>query len=328
MPYNMLNYWLNDWLNENCNLEIQNILSQIIISGKVISNRIKNSPFTQFINNYADNISNVSNITNFHGEEVKTLDVIANNEFIKNLSKSKYVASMISEEEYSVLENDNNNTNNSVNKYYVTFDPLDGSSNIDANVNIGSIFGIYKLNSQTDYLQPGKNIVCSGYILYGSSTFIIISMNNSVNGFCLNEQIGEFILTHQNMKIPIEKNIYSVNEGNYNFWDDKMKNFTLHLKTLDKPYSLRYIGSMVADIHRTLLYGGLFMYPRSSKAKNGKLRYLYEVAPMAHIIINAGGLAFIDNVNALDYVPKSIHETVPIFIGSKKCIELAQNYLF
>jgi fructose-1,6-bisphosphatase I len=295
------------------------ILNHIIAAGKFISGKIRRAVIECLC-------STTSNI-NYHGEEVKTLDMLSNEEFISNLKKSKYVVAMVSEEESCVIK-----TNNENGKYYVTFDPLDGSSNIDANINIGSIFGIY-LNDNENYLRPGKEMICAGYILYGSATMLVLSMKNCVNGFCLDDNMGTFILSHPNIKIPTNTNIYSINEGNCETWKKSIVDLIIYIKSTDetnnkKPYSLRYIGSMVADVHRTLLYGGLFMYPAGNNATSGKLRYLYEVAPMAHIIKNAGGKSLIDgNIDALDYVPSSIHQRVPIFMGSVQNMELVSTFL-
>ena len=294
---------------------LNKIYRQIAFSCKVISNRIKRAGL--------ENLYGSTTITNFHGEEVKNLDVLANNTFITSLSKIKDVGALVSEEDYDAM------IINPDGKYIVTFDPLDGSSNIDANVNIGSIFGVFEKKgdgkmTKQDCLQPGRNLITAGYCLYGSSTILIVVYNGQVNGFTLDENYGEFVLTHHQMTIPKFKPIYSVNEGNRDSWDPKVREFVDSLKSTDggkKPYSLRYIGSMVADIHRTLLYGGIFMYPASKDAPNGKLRYLYEVAPMSLIIETAGGKAICGNIAALDIVPDTVHQRVPVFMGSYDCIK-------
>lgn len=314
-----------DWLIENSDDTLSDVLRRIVVSGKTISSKVKRASI--------EHLCGSTSITNSHGEEVKTLDVLSNNQFITNLKKSKFVSAMISEEDLSVIK-----TNNEQGKYIVAFDPLDGSSNIDVNVNVGSIFGIYLAKSkapfvvESDYLRPGKDMIAAGYILYGSSTILVLSVGNQVDGFCLDDSIGEFILTHPNIKIPKDKNIYSVNEGNLNMWKPELIEMIKYIKSTDeknnkKPYSQRYIGSMVADIHRTLIYGGLFMYPASSNAPNGKLRYLYEVAPMSFLIERAGGVASIGNIKALDYVPENIHQRVPVFMGSLKCMDIVNNYV-
>ncbi|KAJ1884473.1 Fructose-1,6-bisphosphatase [Kickxella alabastrina] len=211
-------------------------------------------------------------------------------------------------------------------KYCITFDPLDGSSNIDAGVNVGTIFGIWRLPSGPqatvdEILVPGSEIVAGGYCMYGSSCNMVLTFgNNSVEGFTLDPALGEFILTHPNIRIPPRGKIYSVNEGNSLYWDDATKAYFDSLKFPSpesglKPYSARYIGSMVADVHRTLLYGGVFAYPSDRKSRSGKLRILYESFPMAFIIEQAGGRAITGIERVLDLVPKHIHDRCPIFLG-------------
>jgi fructose-1,6-bisphosphatase I len=308
---------LERWMPNQCDSDLQDVLTKIVDAGKVISEKIRRATleplYSSFLKSLAENEMSNEPLPdiNVHGEVIKTLDRLSNEEFINNLKKSKHVSAMISEEEVSVIK-----TSHMDGKYFVTFDPLDGSSNIDANINIGSIFGIY-MSINENYLQAGKEMICAGYLLYGPATMLIISLNKSVNGFCLDDISETFILTHPNITVPPQTDIYSVNEGNFETWKKPVANLITQFKSTKKPYSLRYIGSMVADVHRTLLYGGLFMYPASHSSPDGKLRYLYEVAPMAHIINNAGGQSLIDgNTHALDYRPLSIHQRVPIFLGS------------
>jgi len=307
---------LEDWLISSTNQELADVLRRIIVAAKGISSKIRRAAI--------DHLCTSTTITNYHGEEVKTLDLLSNDLFITNLKKSKYIAAMISEEDFAVIK-----TDNAEGKYIITFDPLDGSSNIDANVNIGSIFGIYQKDSdeinESSYLRPGKDMIGAGYVLYGSSTMLVLTLGGSVEGFCLDDQIGEFILTHPNMKIREERKIYSVNEGSWDSWDPKLQGLISDIKS--QSYSQRYIGSMVADVHRTLLYGGLFMYPASSKAPNGKLRYLYEVAPMSYIVERAGGKSSVGSFSALEHHPKEIHERTPVFLGSSKNMELVDKYM-
>lgn len=308
-----------DWLNCNTDDGLADVLRRVMISCKTISGSIRMAAI--------DHLVGSTMIVNHQLEEVKTLDVVANNQFIKNLKRSKYVSSMISEEDFAVIK-----TDNEFGKFFVTFDPLDGSSNIDVNVNIGSIFGVY-LTDGDNYLKPGREMVAAGYALYGSSTMLVLSLGKQVDGFCLNESNGEFVLTHPNIRIPTEANIYSVNEGNCETWDESLVEMMRYIKSTDaknkkKPFSLRYIGSMVADVHRTLIYGGLFMYPASNNAQDGKLRYLYEVAPMSFLIETAGGRSIIDSKTlALDYVPKSPHQRTPIFMGSPKSMDYVIQFL-
>lgn len=290
---------------------LNNVLMQISTSCKMISAQIRRAGL--------DNLYGSTTVTNFHGEEVKTLDVVSNQNFIRSLSRLDCVHSLISEEDFQTIKVHDQGL------YTIAFDPLDGSSNIDANVNIGSIFAIWE---KAETLQPGSKMVCGGYCLYGCSTMFVFALNGEVNGFSLDEGFGEFVLTHPNIRIPKNKEIYSVNEGNYSRWDPKLQEFINGLKVGDKPYSARYIGSMVADVHRTLLYGGLFMYPAANNDSNGKLRLLYEVAPMSFIVETAGGKST-DGTgrSALDIIPDSIHQRVPIFLGSSKCIDLVNDKL-
>lgn len=212
-------------------------------------------------------------------------------------------------------------------KYIVCFDPLDGSSNIDCLVSIGSIFGIYKKSTPVgtapsikDALQPGRQLVAAGYALYGSATALVLSVGHGVHGFMLDPAIGEFILTDPNMKVPSRGKIYSINEGYSENWDDAVKEYVKSRKNPPngKPYGARYIGSMVADVHRTLKYGGIFMYPATKDAPAGKLRLLYECNPMSFIMEQAGGTASNGKIPILDIQPTKLHERSPIFLGSNE----------
>lgn len=262
--------------------------------------------------------------TNVQGEVVKKLDVIANEAFITALKRSKKVCVMVSEEnEHPIV------VEASLGKYVAVFDPLDGSSNIDANVSIGTIFGIYHRKTargETDYfpdlLQPGSQLVAAGYTLYGTATMLVLSSGNGVNGFTLDTTAGEFVLTHPNIRVPPKGNIYSVNEGNSAFWYEPVKRYVNGVKNPPKgnPYSLRYVGSMVADVHRTLVYGGIFLYPADKRSKQGKLRLLYEANPMAFLMEQAGGKATTGTARILDVIPQGIHDRCPVFLGSSECI--------
>ena len=221
-------------------------------------------------------------------------------------------------------------------KYAVVCDPIDGSSNLDAGVSVGTIFGVYRLQPNSkgsikDVLRAGKELVAAGYTMYGASSNLVLTTGQGVDGFTLDASLGEFILTHPNLRLPESRSIYSVNEGNSMYWNDSAKKFFESLKYPtdgSKPYSARYIGSMVADVHRTILYGGLFAYPSDKKSKKGKLRLLYECFPMAMIIEQAGGLAVNDKgQRILDLVPQGIHERSGIWLGSKGEIEKALTFL-
>lgn len=256
---------------------------------------------------------------NVQGEDQKKLDIIANDTFKVNIESSDKCCVMVSEEEDLAIVCEGAKSNA---KYAIAFDPLDGSSNIDANVSIGSIFSIYKIEDAANVvktpedagkaiLQPGTDMVAAGYAMYGSATNLVISTGNGVNGFTLDPSLGEFVLTHPDIKIPSRGKIYSVNEGNAKNWDPPTTEYIQSIKFPDEgksSYSLRYIGSMVADVHRTLFYGGIFIYPADKKSPTGKLRLLYEAAPMAFLMTQAGGKATTGQQDILDIVPTEIHQ--------------------
>jgi len=267
------------------------------------------------------NMFGVAGEVNVQGEEVKKLDVLANDLFINMLRSSYSACLLVSEENDNEIEVETERQG----KYIVTFDPLDGSSNIDCLVSIGSIFAIFKKPhdgplAPGDALQSGRQIVAAGYALYGSATMIVLSTGHGVNGFMLDPSIGEFVLTDADMTLKPRGKIYSINEGYEEKWEDAVKEY-VKSKKQGKPYGGRYIGSMVADVHRTLKYGGIFMYPATADAPNGKLRVLYECMPMAFIIEQAGGMASNGKIPILDMTPKKLHERSPIFLGSKDDVE-------
>lgn len=258
---------------------------------------------------------------NIQGEDQKKLDVLSNEIMIKSLQASGQAAVLVSEEDDEAIF-----VQSRKGKYCVVFDPLDGSSNIDAGVNIGTIFGIYMLEPGSqgtikDVLRPGREMVAAGYCMYGSSANMVISTGHDVNGFTLDTAVGEFILTHPNITVPSRGKIYSINEGNSMYYHEPVIKYLESIKFPGegkKPYSARYIGSMVADVHRTLLYGGIFCYPDDKKSKDGKLRLLYEGFPMAFLIEKAGGAAHTGKQRVLDVVPTDIHQRTPVFLGSKE----------
>lgn len=259
---------------------------------------------------------------NVQGEDVKKLDVLSNDLFINMLRSSFTTCLLVSEENETAIEIEEKSRG----KYVVVFDPLDGSSNIDCLVSIGSIFGIYRkvsdgAPSTSDALQPGRQMVAAGYALYGSATMMVLSTGHGVNGFMLDPAIGEFVLTDPNMRIKPRGKIYSLNEGYAEKWDAATKEYVTSRKALPKPYGGRYIGSMVADVHRTLKYGGIFMYPATSDAVKGKLRLLYECNPMSYIIEQAGGKSTNGSCSILDIQPQAIHERSPIFLGSTEDVD-------
>lgn len=271
---------------------------------------------------------------NIHGDLVKKLDVFADEAIYKAMDHGGHLCVMASEENEEVLHIPDDYPKG---KYVLLFDPLDGSSNIDANVSIGTIFSIYRRVSNTgkgtlaDCTQPGYKQIAAGYVVYGSSTMLVYTTGDGVHGFTLDPSIGEFLLSHENLRIPKRGKIYSVNEGNYRYWDDGVKKYIKFLQEEDtstgRPYSGRYIGSMVADIHRTLLYGGIFLYPGDSRHPKGKLRLMYEANPMAFIIEQAGGAASDGNQRILDIVPSALHQKTPLFIGSEEDVGLCKEFL-
>ncbi|CBI18195.3 hypothetical protein VitviT2T_028514 [Vitis vinifera] len=293
------------------------LLSHIVLGCKFVCTAVNKAGLAKLIG--------LAGETNVQGEEQKKLDVLSNEVFIKALVSSGRTCILVSEEdeEATIVEPSKRG------RYCVVFDPLDGSSNIDCGVSIGTIFGIYMVKdggepTLDNVLQPGKNMLAAGYCMYGSSCTLVLSTGTGVNGFTLDPSLGEFILTHPNIKIPKKGKIYSVNEGNTKNWDAPTAKYVEKCKFPkdgSSPKSLRYIGSMVADVHRTLLYGGIFLYPADKKSPNGKLRVLYEVFPMSFLMEQAGGQAFTGKQRALDLVPKNIHERSPIFLGSYDDVE-------
>ncbi|KAI0928905.1 Fructose-1,6-bisphosphatase [Taiwanofungus camphoratus] len=268
------------------------------------------------------NLVGLAGETNVQGEEQKKLDVLSNDIMVNSLRACGKTAVLVSEElEEAVIIEDKYKGS-----YCVVFDPLDGSSNIDAGVNIGTIFGIYRIvpgskGTIKDVLRPGSEMVAAGYTMYGSSANLVLTTGHGVNGYTLDASLGEFILTHPDIKIPPRGKIYSFNEGNSMYFHPPVISYLNSIKfppAGKAPYSARYIGSMVADVHRTLLYGGIFGYPDDKKAKSGKLRLLYEAFPMAFLTEQAGGLATTGTVRILDIVPTSIHQRCPVFLGSRE----------
>jgi len=293
------------------------LFTQISLATKVTANAIRRAALESLLGE--------AGVTNVQGEEVKKLDLVANEAFHNAMIQSGLVGAMASEEDDDIII-----IGDGSGAYTISFDPLDGSSNIDANVSIGSIFGIHLKQSSgpathADVLQPGSKQIAAGYSLYGSSTMLVFTLGEGVNGFTLDNSLGEFVLTHPDITIKPRGAIYSINEGNSIFWDSAVSKYVDYLKK--KPYSMRYIGSMVADVHRTLLYGGIFMYPADKKSPQGKLRYLYEVAPLSFVIEQAGGGSVSGVTRCLDIVPDKIHMRVPCFMGSKDDVaELKRFY--
>lgn len=304
-----------------------NILYDIALAAKIISREVNKAGLIDILGG--------AGTTNVHGEAVKKLDVYAHDVIFKALDHGGHLCVMASEESEEILPIPEGFPHGN---YVLLYDPLDGSSNIDANVSIGTIFSIHrKITEGTrggleDCLQPGSKQVAAGYIVYGSSTMLVYTTGAGVHGFTLDPSIGEFLLSHPNIRIPNpSQRIYSCNEGNYARWSTGQRKLIDHLKGLDgvneKPFSSRYIGSLVADFHRNLLYGGLFMYPGDAKNPRGKLRLLYEAAPLAFIVEQAGGRASDGQRNILDIVPEDLHQRVPLYIGTSEFVDLAESFL-
>jgi fructose-1,6-bisphosphatase I len=272
---------------------------------------------------------------NVQGEVQKALDVITNDIFIETNQRSGYVAGMASEEVDKVIEIAEKHRQNG--QYLLLFDPLDGSSNVNVNISVGTIFSV--LNSAqsvpvlTDFLQPGTAQVCAGYALYGTSTMLVLTVGNGVNGFTLDQESGEFYLTHPNMQIATETQEFAINMSNYRFWQAPVQRYIdecLQGEEGDrnKDFNMRWVASMVAEVHRILIRGGVFMYPIDTKleAQGGKLRLLYEASPMSFIVEQAGGAATTGTMRILDLVPSNLHQRVPVMMGSKREIERIVAY--
>jgi fructose-1,6-bisphosphatase I len=275
-----------------------------------------------------------TNQTNSSGDIQKKLDVFADETIFKAMDHGGHICVMASEENEDILHIPDEYV---AGKYVLLYDPLDGSSNIDANITIGSIFSIFKRVTTSgngtlqDCLQPGYKQVAAGYIIYGSSTIFVYSTGHGVHGFTLDPSVGEFLLSNENIRIPKKGKIYSMNEGNFGNWDPGMQRYIQYLKESDKatgrPYSLRYIGTMVGDAHRTLLYGGIFAYPGDKKNPDGKLRLMYECNPMAYIIEQAGGRSSNGKTSILNVAPTSLHQHTPVFLGSEDDVALCEEFL-
>lgn len=307
--------------------ELSSILRDIGLACKIINKQVLKAGLVDILGQHG--------ATNVQGEEQMKLDVFADEALIAVLRNSPDCAGVASEENDTFICFDDEYSVNS--KYVVLFDPLDGSSNIDVNASIGTIFSIYRRVSELgkpckeeDFLQPGNKLMAAGYVIYGSSTMLVYATKLGVNGFTLEPSIGEFCLSHPNMKCPENGKIYSVNQGNTCKYDDGMKSFLDYCmednKAEGRPYSHRYIGSMVADMHRTLIKGGIFIYPADKKSPNGKLRLQYECNPMSFLMEAAGGVATTGSVRILDIQPTELHQRVPIFIGSKNLVEKAMSF--
>ncbi|MEP6513440.1 MAG: class 1 fructose-bisphosphatase [Parafilimonas sp.] len=312
----------------NATGELSNLLRDIGLASKRINVEVNKAGLVDILGD--------AGTMNVQGEDVKKLDVLANNQLIGVLKHGISCAGIGSEEMDDIVVFDDEVSNNS--KYIVMFDPLDGSSNIDTNVSIGTIFGVYRRISElgkpcniNDFLQPGIRQVAAGYIVYGSSTMFVYATRRGVNGFTLDPSIGEYCLSHPDMQCPPSGKIYSINHGNFFQYDKCVQQYitTCQKKTKDDdgPYTNRYIGSMVADVHRTLIKGGIFMYPGTSGKPEGKLRLMYECNPFAFIVEVAGGKATDWKQRILEIEPEKLHQRTPIFIGSKNMVDECVTFL-
>ncbi len=309
--------------------ELSRVLSAIELVGKVIHSNINRAGLN-------DDILGFVGSQNIQGENQMKLDIFAHNTMQKALCGRKVVAGFASEESEDVIIFNPEDSNNA--KYVVLADPLDGSSNVDVNVSVGTIFSIYKRISPEgtpvvleDFLQAGNKQVAAGYIIYGSSTMLVYTTGKGTNGFTYDPSIGEFCLSHRNISIPKTGSIYSVNEGQYIKFPQGVKKFIKYcqedIPSENRPYTARYIGSLVSDFHRNMLKGGIYLYPQSTHYKNGKLRLLYEANPIALLAEQAGGLAINGNQRILDIVPNELHQRVPLFVGSKQMVEKVHSFL-
>jgi fructose-1,6-bisphosphatase I len=307
--------------------ELSGLLSELITCAKIISREVNKAGLVEILG--------LTGHRNIQGEEVMKLDVFANETIVKNLSHTGRLCVMASEENADPIPIPAEYPKG---KYALCFDPLDGSSNIDANAPIGTIFSVQHCpdgtqESPASLLQPGKNQVCGGYFLYGSSTLMVYTTGNGAHMFTLDPSVGEFLLSRANLAIPGHGKYYSVNEGNAAYWEPAVQRYVDYLKSPAeerKPYSTRYIGSLVADFHRTLCYGGIFAYPADNRdpgKPKGKLRLLYEASPLAFICEQAGGAASTGRRRILDILPDDIHQRVPLYIGSKREVEWAEKFI-
>ncbi len=314
---------LDGFLEANTSLDMCKALLSLAEGAKIIGKLINNAGIA--------NIIGVTGDTNVQGETVQKLDDLSNKIVMDYLRASESCAVYLSEENEGIV------TLNEGGKYAIAVDPLDGSSNIDICAPVGTIFNIVERLSGTgpandaDFYQTGRATKAAGYFIYGSSTILVVSTGQGVNGFTLNTQTNTFHLSHPDMKVPANGKIYSMNQGNLGKFDEGVKNFVAYCTTTDKetsrPYSLRYIGSMVGDVHRTLIKGGIFAYPANKGEKKGKLRLLYECIPMAYLVEQAGGKAIDGHQAILDLVPVELHERTAIFIGSKNLVDKAEEFL-
>lgn len=307
--------------------ELSRLINSIRLAAKVVNHEVNKAGLVDIIGAAGD--------TNIQGENQQKLDVYANDKFIQTLTNRNIVCGIASEEEDDFISINSQDENNQ-NKYIVLIDPLDGSSNIDVNVSVGTIFSIYRRVTPIgtpvtieDFLQKGNQQVAAGYVIYGTSTMLVYTTGHGVNGFTLNPAIGTFYLSHPDIQFPKDGKIYSINEGNYAHFRQGVKDYLKYCQKEegDRPYTSRYIGSLVSDFHRNMIKGGIYIYPKSSKNSNGKLRLLYECNPMAFLAEQANGKASDGFTNIMDIEPTELHQRVPFFCGSKNMVDKAEEFM-
>lgn len=307
--------------------ELSRLLRDIGIASKIVNREVSKAGLVEILGETGE--------TNVQGEKVKKLDVFANEQFIAAFKAGGEVCAIASEENDDIIPIDSEISKGA--KYVVAIDPLDGSSNIDVNVSVGTIFSIYRRKTLSgpgtmeDFMQRGTEQVAAGYVIYGSSCMMVYSTGKGVNGFTLDPSIGEFCLSHPNMQTKKDGLVYSVNEGNYLHFPEGVKKYIKYCQEEDKatgrPYSSRYIGSGVADIHRNLITGGIYIYPTTTKSPNGKLRLLYECNPLAFILEQAGGKATNGSTRILDIDLKELHQRTPLFLGSSNMVDTVMDFI-
>ncbi len=307
--------------------ELSRLINSIRLAAKVVNHEVNKAGLVDILGSAGE--------TNIQGETQQKLDVYANNIFMQTMANRQIVCGVASEEDDYFVEIKSENGGNN-NKYVVLIDPLDGSSNVDVNVSVGTIFSVYRRGTPVgtpvqmeDFLQKGTKQVAAGYIIYGTSTMIVFTTGHGVNGFTLNPAIGTFYLSHPDMEFPEDGNIYSINEGNYVHFPQGVKDYLKFCQEEvdNRPYTSRYIGSLVSDFHRNMIKGGIYIYPTSSKAPKGKLRLLYECNPMAFLAEQANGYASDGYKRIMEIKPTELHQRVPFFCGSKKMVDDAKGFM-
>lgn len=314
-------------LNPGAKGDLSRLLNDIAIASKIVNREINKAGLVDILGEVGQE--------NVQGESVKKLDIYANDQFIAAFKSGGECAAVASEENKDIVILDGPNSQNG--KYLVSMDPLDGSSNIDVNISVGTIFSVLqrkdtsKTVKKEEFFVAGKEQVAAGYVIYGSSTMLVYTTGNGVNGFTLDPSIGEFCLSHPNMQTPTTGEIYSVNEANLNTMSKGVKKYVSFCQQLDKneqrTHTARFMGSLVADFHRNLIKGGIYIYPKTTAAPLGRLRLLYECAPLAWIAEESGGKATDGTQRILDIVPTDLHQRTPYFIGSTQMVEKAESYM-